>query len=81
MYRRLFEEGDCFIAVSDYNYRNLINFGLNEKKIIYHPYGIDLDTFSYRGRSESSQPIKVLTVARLVKEKGLEYGIKAVNKK
>jgi len=83
IYQNLFEDGDCFIAVSDYNYKNLINFGLDENKIIYHPVGIDLDKFIYKWQSEPSKdtkPIKVLTIARLVEIKGLQYGIQAIRK-
>jgi len=83
IYQNLFENGDCFIAVSDYNYKNLINFGLDRKKIIYHPVGIDPDKFIYEWQSEpakDTKPIKVLTIARLVEEKGLQYGIQAIRK-
>jgi len=83
IYHNLFKEGDCFIAISAYNYKSLINFGLDQRKIIYHPVGIDINQFSFRYQSESSRDnmcIKVITVARLVKEKGLQYGIRAVYK-
>lgn len=80
MYKELFEYGDCFIAVTDYNYKNLIEFGLPKQKIVYHPLGIDVESFDFP-RFDSKREkdcIRIITVARLVKEKGLQYGIKAV---
>lgn len=83
VYQRLFEKGDLFLAISSYNYKNLMKFGLDEKKIVFHPVGIDLKKFSYKWKNESTVDethIKVITVARLVEEKGLQYGIKAIHK-
>jgi colanic acid/amylovoran biosynthesis glycosyltransferase len=83
IYRRLFEIGDCIIAISPYNYEILIDFGCDPTKIIYHPVGIDLDRFSFRGQLQPpgrGQHIRLITVARLVEEKGIEYAIRAVHK-
>jgi colanic acid/amylovoran biosynthesis glycosyltransferase len=83
MYRSLFEAGDCFLANSNYSFRNLISFGADPQKTLYHPGGIDLTRFSYRKQAnltEHPKPIVVLTVARLVPEKGLEYGTHAIRK-
>lgn len=81
VYRRLFDEGDCFIAVSRYNYENLVRFGADREKIVYHPVGIDLQRFPYRGvrNTANDKVLRLITVARLVEEKGLEYGIRAVH--
>ncbi len=78
-YRRLFEKGDCFLAISDYNRRKLIQFGADPKKIVFHPVGIDVKRFPYR-QAKQTETTVILTVARLTKEKGLEYGIEAVNR-
>ncbi|MDA2918274.1 glycosyltransferase [Desulfobacterota bacterium AH_259_B03_O07] len=81
-YRDLFKVGDCFLAISNYNYENLILFGLNPKKIIYHTVGINLNKFYFQYQTNSIKPpntIKLITVARLVEEKGLSYGIRAIN--
>lgn len=83
IYHQLFESGDRFLAISDYNYENLIRFGANPQKIIFHPVGIDVNKFPFQWQAT---PIKrlnsiiILTVARLVKEKGLQYGIRAISK-
>jgi colanic acid/amylovoran biosynthesis glycosyltransferase len=83
IYQPLFEAGDCFLANSDYSYKHLISFGADPKKVLYHPGGIDLTKFAYSehmDQSEDSRPLVVLTVARLVHEKGLDYAIQAVGK-
>jgi colanic acid/amylovoran biosynthesis glycosyltransferase len=76
----LIEEGDCFLSISDYTRGNLIALGFPEKKILYHPVGIDLSKFTFRIRKlETGERscIRIITVARLVKEQGLDLGIRA----
>ncbi|HID97924.1 MAG TPA: colanic acid biosynthesis glycosyltransferase WcaL [Thermodesulfobacteriaceae bacterium] len=83
IYRKLFRYGDCFLSISDYNYDNLVNFGLDPEKITYLPVGINMDRFSgcTPGKvPEGDSPIKIVTVGRLVEEKGLRHGIQAVKK-
>jgi len=81
IYHELFKYGDCFLANSDYSYKHLVKFGAPLPKIILHPVGVDLKKFTYRwSTSKVKQPktIRILTIARLVEEKGLEYGLQAV---
>ncbi|MBN1795977.1 MAG: glycosyltransferase [Sedimentisphaerales bacterium] len=81
IYKELFNKGDCFLAISDFSYRSLIDFGADAGKIKVHPVGIDLDNFSFRwnGSKVDTSKIIILTVARLVEEKGLKYGIEALS--
>ena len=78
IYKRLFRVGDLFLSISDYNYRHLVDLGLDPRKIKYHPVGIDTSRFRFVRRSPSDT-VNILTVARLVGEKGLAYAIKAVD--
>jgi colanic acid/amylovoran biosynthesis glycosyltransferase len=81
IYRNIFKYTDCLLSISDYNYSNLIQFGAPPNKILYHPVGIDLKKFPFRSVSldeRNSDPIIILTVARLVEEKGIKYGIQAI---
>lgn len=81
-YRKLFQSGDCFIALSKYNYCSLVSLGLDEKKIITHSCGIAIDKFPFRWHSSTVndiRPVKVLTVARLIPEKGLPFAIRAIS--
>jgi colanic acid/amylovoran biosynthesis glycosyltransferase len=83
IYDRLFKEGDLFLSIGNDNYRKFISFGLDKKKIINHPVGVDLTKFHYRPQSKDfidARPLKLLTVARLVRVKALENGIRAIHK-
>jgi colanic acid/amylovoran biosynthesis glycosyltransferase len=75
IYRELVNNGDCFLSISEYNYRNLIQFGADPKKIVNHPIGIDTSLFSF-SPPLPSQELIVITVARLHEVKGLDYGIR-----
>jgi colanic acid/amylovoran biosynthesis glycosyltransferase len=82
-YRELFKKGDCFIAVSEYNRSSLVKLGLDAGKIVYHPVGIDPTRFRRAARQSGTPPgdrMKIVTVARLVEQKGLKYGIHAIRK-
>ncbi len=83
IYDELFRFGDCFLSISDYSHNNLIRFGAPKKRILYHPVGIDLNKFLFKGsltNNAFSPPVKILTVARLAEEKGLQHGIQAIRK-
>ena len=83
IYERLFREGDLFLSICNYNYRKLISFGLDKSKIVYHPVGIDPDKFAFKWQTAGRAiegPVKLLTVARLVKVKALDNGIRAIHK-
>jgi colanic acid/amylovoran biosynthesis glycosyltransferase len=82
IYRTLIEYGDYFLAISKYNYNKMLDIGIKLEKIQYHPVGIDVEKYSYCEKTQAninSNKIKLITVARLVEEKGLEYAIRAVN--
>jgi len=82
IYHRLFRRGNCFLAISQSNREHLIRFGADPDKIKYHPVGIDLGQFPSLPDAANvpitPEVFRVLTVARLVKEKGLDDGIQAV---
>jgi colanic acid/amylovoran biosynthesis glycosyltransferase len=82
-YKKLIKYGDCFLAISNYNYENLVAFGMPIEKIIYHPVGIDTEKFVLKNNyafNIREKRVIISTVARLVEEKGLKYGIEAVAK-
>ena len=81
IYQPLFNAGDCFLANSSYTHQHLIDFGADPEKIIYHPVGIDVQKFANRSQRTLTgvhDSITILTVARLVYEKGLSQGIHAI---
>jgi colanic acid/amylovoran biosynthesis glycosyltransferase len=79
IYDELWDQVDCLIAISKYNLDHLLRFGGDPEKIVYHPVGIDCRRFSCPDRPATPRRgIRLLSVARLVKEKGLESGLRAV---
>lgn len=81
LYGELWDQADCLIAISDYNRDHLLRFGGDPEKIVYHPNGIDCKRFSFkRAAARPRQAVRVLSVARLVEEKGLEFGIRALHR-
>ncbi len=83
IYKKLFENGDLILSISEYNSKHLLAFGANPQKMIHHPVGIELKKYTLRHPSAShsaNAKIKIVTVSRLVKEKGLFVGLEAVAK-
>ncbi|MBI4309660.1 MAG: glycosyltransferase [Candidatus Omnitrophica bacterium] len=80
IYAPLFQQGDAFLSISDYNYKHLVEFGAPVEKIHAHPVGIDLQRYVFSPRHPPEGPIKILTVSRLIKEKGMAYGLEAIHK-
>ena len=78
-YAELMEHGHQFMPVSDSLKSILIGFGCSEDKISVVRSGIDCAKFEFRERLQSlDEPMKLITVARLVEMKGLDYSINAV---
>ncbi|MDR4506260.1 MAG: glycosyltransferase [Candidatus Scalindua sp.] len=81
MYDYLFKQGDLFLPISERWKKELIRLGCNERKIIVHRMGIDTSKFEYLDRKLNDDgKIQLLTIARLVEKKGVQYGIQAVAK-
>jgi colanic acid/amylovoran biosynthesis glycosyltransferase len=81
-YRELFATGDLFIAISEKMRHRLLQIGCPPQKIIRHHLGVDCQAFTHSvGAIPSDCPpsrVNILSIARLVPKKGLEYGIRAV---
>lgn len=81
VYHKLFEAGDEFLPISEHWKQRLIQLGCDQSKIHVHHMGIDIGTFTFAPRYLSSgESIKIITIARLVEKKGVEYGIRAIAK-
>jgi colanic acid/amylovoran biosynthesis glycosyltransferase len=77
----LIEEGDCFLYYTEYAFGLLAACGIDSRKLVSHRIGIDPNLFKRSGQSKDRNPsetLTILTVARLVEEKALHYGIRAV---
>jgi colanic acid/amylovoran biosynthesis glycosyltransferase len=79
IYSTLFEKGDLFLCVSEQIKDTLIKLGCHERKIIVHRSGVQLTKFDSSIRKPRSDGrLRLLTIARLVEKKGVEYAIRAV---
>lgn len=77
-YKELFMDGDIFLPVSQSLMERLVSAGCDQTKIEVHHSGIDCTKFNYlERRLLNGQPVKLLTVARLVEKKGVAYAIEA----
>lgn len=87
-YRQLFEKGDYFLTVSHHFKEQLIKLGCEAQKIAVHRSGVDLKVLSSEStnidvtinKPIDDKRIKIVTIARFVEKKGLEYGIRAVSR-
>ncbi|MBU0477492.1 glycosyltransferase [bacterium] len=78
VYRPLFEKGDLFLPVSEYWKRCLLDLGCSIDKIIVHHAGILVEDVALKkNKPNSYNKIKIITVARLVEKKGIEFAILA----
>lgn len=78
VYDSLFEIGDLFLPISERWRNELINLGCSEQKLVVHRMGIDTSKFSFiPRRPREDGKVHLLTVARLVEKKGVQYGIQA----
>jgi colanic acid/amylovoran biosynthesis glycosyltransferase len=81
LYRELFQRGALFLPVSQALAKRLIDAGCDPAKIRVHHSGITYRGWHYRERRyDSRQPLRMLTVARLVEKKGVAYALEAVAK-
>jgi len=78
IYTQLFKQADGIFSISHYNYYYLKKWGA--KNIINHPVGIDTQKYKIKNKRIKNDKIKILTIGRLVKEKGYFYAIDAVSK-
>jgi colanic acid/amylovoran biosynthesis glycosyltransferase len=78
-YDKSFQKGHLFLPVCERFREQLVRQGCDPKKIRVHHSGIKLSRFAFRERRPTAdQPIKILTVARLVEKKGVAYAIQAM---
>ncbi len=81
VYDRLLARGDFFLPISERWKSTLLGLGADARKIAVHRMGIDCARFQFRPRTLTpGQPARLLSIARLVEKKGIEYAIRAVAK-
>ena len=78
-YDQLFKEGDLFLPVSASLKKRLIEAGCDPSRIHIHRSGIDCSRFSLaESRISNDGPVRLISVARLIEKKGLNYAIEAI---
>lgn len=79
VYNDLFTRGDMFLPISERWKNRLIELGCSEQKIVVHRMGIDTSKFCYLPRKpEKDGTVRLLTIARLIEKKGVQYAVRAV---
>jgi colanic acid/amylovoran biosynthesis glycosyltransferase len=77
-YTRLFARGELMLPLSDYFRTRLISLGCPPEKIRVQRLGVDTGRFAFRERTAApGEPVRFVSVARLVEKKGLETGLRA----
>jgi glycosyltransferase involved in cell wall biosynthesis len=74
-YLRLFDCACSVVAVSRHMRQRLVDMGAPPEKVVYNPYGIDVDAFSPTRPAE--QPGVYLAVGRFVEKKAPDLTIRA----
>jgi colanic acid/amylovoran biosynthesis glycosyltransferase len=78
MYLELFYKGELFTVGSEFMRRQLLGLGAPRDKMIKLPMGVDLAHFQFCAHRRLSSEFRLLTVARLIDVKGIEYALHAV---
>lgn len=79
-YDRLFETANRILVLSDEMRNRLENVDDISEKIDILPLMIDADQYPYCTSNSSEGLVKIVTVARLVEKKGIEYAVDAVKR-
>jgi colanic acid/amylovoran/stewartan biosynthesis glycosyltransferase WcaL/AmsK/CpsK len=79
LYRELFRRGDMFTVGSEFLKGRILALGAPPDRIAKLPMGIDPSRFQFSERTQSIDgEFRLLTVARLVEVKGIEFALLAV---
>jgi colanic acid/amylovoran biosynthesis glycosyltransferase len=79
MYRKLFETADAVTVNSEFTRGRVTRLGCPANKIHLLPMGLNLAEFPFRERTrQGNEPVRLITVARLVEIKGHEFVLRAM---
>ena len=79
VYRKLFSGADRVLVLAEDMAKQLQRLGCAPQKQRKLPVGVRLEDFTFKERSlKPGEPVLVLTIARFVEKKGLEYSLRAV---
>lgn len=75
--RTMSEQADLLLPISRHWRVRLLEWGCKPERVRVHRMGIDTSIFTYHPK-RVEDTMRVLTVARLVEKKGVEYAIQAI---
>ncbi len=79
IYRDLLAESDVSLPISARWQQRLLELGASPDRISLHRMGVDCIRYAFLSRTlPAHEPFRLLSVARLVEKKGLEYAIRAI---
>ncbi len=79
LYKRLFERGELFTVGSEFLRERALSLGAPADRIVKLPMGVSVSKFKFRIRKRNiGEDFRLLTVARLVEVKGVEYALRAL---
>jgi len=78
IYKETFATADSLVACSEFLKKKLIELGAEPKKIVSVNLPQDSNFFKPKKVKRKSKDIVILTIARLVKEKGVQNSLKAI---
>ena len=79
VYDSLFAKGNLFTANTEFTKQQAVNLGCPAEKIRILPMGLNLEMFKYKPRHlDKNEPVRILTVGRLVEKKGYPYALQAI---
>ncbi|MGH7342643.1 MAG: glycosyltransferase, partial [Candidatus Rokuibacteriota bacterium] len=79
VYRDLFATVDAVTGLNAYTMRRVRELGCPPEKLYRMPMGLDPTEFPFRERALAiGEPVRLLTVGRMIEKKGMEFSIRAV---
>ena len=78
IYNYLFSQADLLQPISQHWQQKLVSLGCSPQKIMVHHMGINCNKFKYIAHQVNPSEIRLVSIARLVEKKGLQYSIQAV---
>ena len=79
LYGSLFKTADLITANTNFTKQQIVKMGCPGDAVAILPVGLRMEQFTYKQRFlQPNEPVRILTVARLVEKKGHQYAIDAV---
>ncbi len=79
-YAELLRTTELQMPISQLWEQRLLEWGADREKVSVVHIGVDVATLKHQRRERSRGPLKVVSVARLVEKKGVEYAIEGIHK-